>query len=373
MFRVSARHACLPPLPSIHAPLVPWEDLVAGPQGRQLFRRPLAPGHSYDALRCRVYTTVVNEGLESADADGDLKKQQVPNSDTISSPSPDSEPGTHRREWRGSPERAALRARYIRTALPASLLTYIGIIFIVLNSYGRTTSQAIGLSQRAVYWIAGAITFIGFIVVLVAATSMSTARDRFYVAQEQSALKAVDQALDDITGPDDLMGLMRANRKQMDAYDALARSQARTSYRASQIAMGIGLIILAAGIAIAVFAHSDATKYAAAIVTACGAAVGGYVSHTFISVHLHASEQMNFYFRQPLVQSYLLSAERLAQRLPDQAKPEQISKILASAMAQIDPSRVSDSPAPRRPRRPTLKAAPTSSNAEAVDSAESGR
>jgi hypothetical protein len=132
--------------------------------------------------------------------------------------------------------------------------------------------------------------------------------------------------------------------------------------------MGVGLLILSAGVAIAIFAHSNATKYAAAIITACGAAVGGYVTRTFISVHLHASDQMNFYFRQPLVQSYLLSAERLVQGLPEQVKTEQISRILASAMAQIDPSRPTELSTAPRTRRRGLKAAPASSDAKTADS-----
>jgi hypothetical protein len=40
----------------------------------------------------------------------------------------------------------------------------------------------------------------------------------------------VSRALDEVAGPSDLLGLMRVNRKQMDAYDAMVRSQARGSF-----------------------------------------------------------------------------------------------------------------------------------------------
>lgn len=96
-----------------------------------------------------------------------------------------------------------------------------------------------------------------------------------------------------------LIGLMRANRKQMDAYDALARSQAETSYRMAQIAMGIGLVMIIVGVMVAVLADTPSIKYAASLVTAVGAATGGYIARTFVAVQQAASKQMNFYFRQP--------------------------------------------------------------------------
>lgn len=268
-------------------------------------------------------------------------------------------------EWYDSPEGVAIRYRYFPIAYFGAFLAFAGI---VAFPAAQSIAGIIGVTKRAEYLIAGSVILLGVILASVAFNRMYSARASFYAAQTQSALQAVNKALDDITGPDDLMGLMRANRKQMDAYDALARSQAQTSYRSSQIAMGIGLLILGAGIVIVVLAHSDATKYAAAIVTACGSAVGGYVSRTFINVHLHASDQMNFYFRQPLVQSYLLSAERLAQRLPEQAKAEQIGKILAVAMAQVDPSQTTHAPSPARSRRRILRAASTPPSTEAADS-----
>jgi hypothetical protein len=275
------------------------------------------------------------------------------------------DPPASQRDWRTSAERVSQRARYLTMSLSGIVLAYsaIGYFFV-----GQNYFETLGLSKRAGTLIAGSIFLVGVILFLVAVISQSTARDRFYAVQERATLKAVDEALGEVSGPDDLMGLMRANRKQMDAYDALARSQAQTSYRASQIAMGIGLAILTAGIVIAIFAHSDATKYAAAIITASGAAVGGFITRTFISVHLHASNQMNFYFRQPLVQSYLLSAERLAQRLPEKDQPEQINKILASVMAQVDPSRAEEAFASSRPRRRWPRNVVPSSNTEEAHS-----
>lgn len=187
---------------------------------------------------------------------------------------------------------------------------------------------------------ASLIIVVGVSVVFFAAYRRAAARDRFYAIQEVTARREADEALNELSGSSDLISLTRANRKQMDAYDALARSQAATSYRASQTAMMIGLAILATGVAVIIFSHSDATKYAAAIITAVGAATGGFIGRTFINVHLHAAQQMNYYFRQPLVQSYLLSAERLVSHMPvsNEKRVELFKTILTGIMAQVEPT-----------------------------------
>jgi len=240
--------------------------------------------------------------------------------------------------WAGSRERATSRARYSALFATGTILILAAALSL---SFRHEFYESIGPSHKAgvrlgilslIVGLVGAVVFSwGFV-------SWLTARDRFDAAQR--ALREVDKALGEVSGPNDLMGFIRVNRKQMDAYDALARSQAQTSYQASLAAMGIGLLVLGAGIAVVISSHTDATKYAAAIITASGAAVSGFIANTFINVYRHASKQLNFYFRQPLVQSYLLSAERIAGLMPDspgERYAEQVSAILAvAATAQAD-------------------------------------
>jgi hypothetical protein len=75
--------------------------------------------------------------------------------------------------------------------------------------------------------------------------------------------------------------------------------------------MGFGLVVVGAGVCVVILSNSSSTKYAAAGITAIGAATGGYISKTYLTVQQNATRQMNYYFRQPLVQSYLLQSERL--------------------------------------------------------------
>ncbi|GAD83403.1 hypothetical protein FEK33_17395 [Nocardia asteroides NBRC 15531] len=177
---------------------------------------------------------------------------------------------------------------------------------------------------------------------LVMATTATTFITRLYFGGPRSHFSAefldatenVDRAVEKVAGPNDLLKLMEVNRRQMEAYDVQARAQGRSSHRSSLFAMTAGLAIVGAGLWIAVSAENSATKYAAAIVAAVGTATGGYIAHTFISVNTSAQHHVRYYFEQPLVQSYLLTAERIADRLPESARGAQYELIVDAALQQ---------------------------------------
>ena len=209
--------------------------------------------------------------------------------------------------WFGSSERTAS----LRRAIPwlvASLASFYGGLLCLVDRLWVTIN--LGLSYRLVAYLSLFLIGTGLVFTTITVRVITASRLRFESAQERKSRGFADRALDEIAGPEDLIGFIRANRKQMDTYEALARSQARTSYRASQAAMGFGLLVIGAGVAIVVSSDSAATKYAAAVITAVGAATGGYISRTYLAVQQNATRQMNFYFRQPLVQSYILQSER---------------------------------------------------------------
>ena len=111
-------------------------------------------------------------------------------------------------------------------------------------------------------------------------------------------------------------------------------AQAEDAHRAGFFAMTAGLALIAAGIIVALVTDVAATKYSAALITAAGVATSGYIAETFIRVREQSAHQMTYYFQQPLVQSYLLTAERLADRLPEERQVQQIEAILKTALGQ---------------------------------------
>lgn len=178
---------------------------------------------------------------------------------------------------------------------------------------------------------AGTVTVLAIIVLGAAGLARTTAKSalRLELADSRAILAASE-----VKDEGDLKGLRIANTAQMEAYDELVRSQGAAAFRASVAAMGIALLVVLGGFAFALWTGDPATKYAAAIITASATATGGFIARTFINVQQSTQEQMRYYFKQPLVQSYLLTAERLATQLPKDDQSEQYKSLITAAIAQ---------------------------------------
>ncbi|MEU6828683.1 hypothetical protein ABZ894_08505 [Nocardia beijingensis] len=152
--------------------------------------------------------------------------------------------------------------------------------------------------------------------------------------RESEARAAVDVAIAEFSDPFDLKSLMEINRAQMQEYDAQARGQSNTSHWSSLGAMVVGLIIVAAGLILSVVAGDAAAKFSAAIIAAVGTATGGYIAKTFIALNSSVQEQVRYYFEQPLVASYLITAERFIAQMPEADRPEQYRLLVRAVLQQ---------------------------------------
>lgn len=263
------------------------------------------------------------------------------------------------KDWRSSAARESARAKRSRLGLPGTLLIYIGIAAALFR---ENIAQEINITEATALLLGSTLAVIGLAMALYGASQYQNERASFFEEAERRARGEFIEALDNITDTDDLVSLIQANRKRMLAYDAIARRQAAASYRSSQIAMGTGLLVLSVGILIAILSDNPSTKYTAAFLTAVGAAVGGYISRTFITVQQGAMLQMNYYFQQPLVQSYLLTAERLAGKLDPPERTSALTGIVTRIIDDLDllmTPRDGSRPAVRRTQRKSQEAAAT--------------
>jgi predicted cobalt transporter CbtA len=105
------------------------------------------------------------------------------------------------------------------------------------------------------------------------------------------------------------------NQRRIEEYNKIAWSQARGSYRNSQIAMSIGLALLVAGVITTIRQSQTSAQLVVGGLTGLGSAVSAYLGATFIRIYNEAVNQMNYYYGQPLVTSYLLEAERMSKAL----------------------------------------------------------
>ena len=163
--------------------------------------------------------------------------------------------------------------------------------------------------------------------------------------REQNATVAVEEAAAQVQEANmDPAALFEFNRKDIERYHIQTRGQASKSFTMSLITMSIGFIVLVAGAAIAIRlpATEIETKIVTAVLTVTGTALASYIGRTFIRAHERALIQLNYYFQQPVVMSYVLTAERLvAQKLGksdkrDDVVLEIIREVLSAARGSVE-------------------------------------
>jgi hypothetical protein len=78
------------------------------------------------------------------------------------------------------------------------------------------------------------------------------------------------------------------------------------------------------------------------IVATIGGALSGYITKTFLDVHRLSLLQLNHYFRQPVLNSQILNAQRLADLLNGEARQRALESIVARVCDLIDAERAKD-------------------------------
>jgi len=125
----------------------------------------------------------------------------------------------------------------------------------------------------------------------------------------------------------------RPNQRLIATYHSLTTAQASSSYRNSQIAMAVGLLILAGGGAATFNSRESSAQVVLGVLTGLGSAFSAYLGATFLSAYNRALQQMNYYFGQPLANSYLLTAERLVKELSDQKlRDSEMKEVIGSTL-----------------------------------------
>ena len=81
--------------------------------------------------------------------------------------------------------------------------------------------------------------------------------------------------------------------------------------------------------------------------TAIGSVVAGFISNTYLRVYERTLVQLNFYFQQPLVTSYVLTAERLADKMTGSQRDDAQKQIIDRVLATIGPMAEDDAPRER--------------------------
>jgi hypothetical protein len=165
----------------------------------------------------------------------------------------------------------------------------------------------------------------------------------------------------------DLQNLLLVNRTQLNLYQKIATGDAKAASRNSQVAMVIGFLMLVVGAALAIRAPNTTSKIVIGALASIGSILSGYIGQTFLKAQAQAMRQLNYYFRQPLVASYLLSAERIALKLQDDKSTEKaLLDVIKNVLLAANHAEVLDSTPHTKPSR-TMETEPSATQTTAED------
>jgi ABC-type multidrug transport system fused ATPase/permease subunit len=109
--------------------------------------------------------------------------------------------------------------------------------------------------------------------------------------------------------------LFNLYNKQIEKYQRETQSRASYSFLLAVLSMIAGLGILVWGGWTIV--HDPNLVASGSVIAAIGGAMSAYITKTFLDVHKLSLRQLNHYFKQPVLNSHILTAQRLTDLLED--------------------------------------------------------
>ncbi|MFJ8751947.1 hypothetical protein ACIREO_21840 [Streptomyces sp. NPDC102441] len=190
------------------------------------------------------------------------------------------------------------------------------------------------------------------------------------IRRENAALKAEEEAaerqreldaqkLTDLKTVTPLATLLELNQTQLDEYHRIATDQADRSFRSSQRAMAIGLMVIAGCFGAGLYFDNLQTKVFVASIAGVAAALTAFLNRTYLQMYGQTLGQLNRYFEQPVLTGYYLTAERLALNLKEDPESEMrrriIDQVLEASARMNNAAEPAEEPQ-ARPRRRKKKA-----------------
>lgn len=122
------------------------------------------------------------------------------------------------------------------------------------------------------------------------------------------------------------------NRKWLLLYHDVTLAQATSAYRFAQMSAVAGFAVLIAGGVSAIIVGDTAAKATSATLTGVASVLAAYISRTFKATYERTLVQLEHFFEQPLIDSYILTAERLCAKDPPAVRATFLHGLLDHAV-----------------------------------------
>lgn len=246
------------------------------------------------------------------------------------------------------------RGHYRRPGSQPSALPLLIVLAVVLVGIGKAAVGAVPLWLWILIGVT--VTAVSGIAIYLLVKQIRREDLQLQAAEEAAELqKEIDaQKLADLKTVTPLATLLELNQSQIDEYHRIATDQADRSFRSSQRAMALGLLVIVGCFAAGLYFANGQTKVFVAAIAGVAAALSAFLNRTYLQMYGQTLSQLNRYFEQPVLTGYYLTAERLAQDLGEDPESEMRRRIIdqvLEASARMNNGKEPPSPAKRQTKK----------------------
>jgi hypothetical protein len=152
--------------------------------------------------------------------------------------------------------------------------------------------------------------------------------------------KEISESVEEIRSSIEIRRLFNLYSKQIEKYQQQTLSRAKISFMFAIFSMIAGLGFVIWGGTVLLTAKETIVLAAGGILAAIGGGVGGYITKTFLDVHKLSLNQLNRYFKQPVINNHILMAQRMADDCnDDETRKQSYQKVIESIATLIKEDR----------------------------------
>lgn len=147
--------------------------------------------------------------------------------------------------------------------------------------------------------------------------------------------KQVAKCIEEIRSSMEMKRLFNLYSKQIEKYQVQTRIRATWSFMFAIFSMIAGLGFVIWGGIVLLTAKETIVLTAGGIISAIGGGVGGFITKTFLDVHKLSLNQLNRYFKQPVINDHILMAQRLADECNDLETKKKAYQVVIDSIATL--------------------------------------
>ncbi len=143
------------------------------------------------------------------------------------------------------------------------------------------------------------------------------------------------QLIESSKSPISIANLFNLYSKQIEKYQQETRLRASLSFGFAILSMFAGLAFIFWGGTVILRTSGWENTVAGSAISTIGGAISAYITKTFLDVHKLSLNQLNRYFKQPVLNDHIIMAQRLADDLQNENAKQKAYELIISSVAKL--------------------------------------